>query len=719
MASLPINAPFTNFQDSSGQPLESGYIFIGTVNLNPETNPVSVFWDSALTIPAAQPLRTAGGYIVRNGTPAKIYSSAASWSITVKDRNLALIYSSLNESDSFSQTGAGAVSRTFIDKARESVSVEDYGAVGDGVVDDRSAFVNADASTQSEIVCTNGTYFISADLIITSPVCFVGGKIKPANGVTVTLNGGVIAAQTQHIFDLSLGGIVMVRMPDQSVEWFGTVHDGITDDSSEIQACVNSVKNHGGGNVIHCYESYAIASTIIVNGDCVVLKGFGSGYSRNGTTDYQSAATYYTWIGAAGGTMVRLTAVDGGAFALKSAGIIDIGLNCALLAGKGLEILSMQGGKIDCSVYEATSIGVDFALVNSLTTDPLDNQANRVDLTVVNKFATSGTCVKLGGSLTANTSLNYFGLLTLLHYNGVAIDFDNADGNVISQCRIYRNPAGTGRGIVFRAGATTDFARYNTILWCQTTGGGVLAEGTASGAVPSFGNQIIRYSFGNASPFPTIEAGAGLSYGSDSGIARLSRSNPPMYQLFRENTPAASLIGNYEFNGLDSLGNETRFGYVSCRLSDATDGSEDGQLEFATIRAGAEIRVGYMGSGLVIGSPVGSDKGAGTINAQAVYDDNVLLTDYVFDVAAGEPAKEEDGEKGAIFDRNSWQLDPVKYADFWKKNRHLPAMPSRELWRAEGKNSVGDLAQRLWETVEVQAVHISNLQDRISKLEHK
>lgn len=36
--------------------------------------------------------------------------------------------------------------------------------------------------------------------------------------------------------------------------------------------------------------------------------------------------------------------------------------------------------------------------------------------------------------------------------------------------------------------------------------------------------------------------------------------------------------------------------------------------------------------GLVVGSPTGGSKGAGTINAQAVYDDNVLLSDYVFDV---------------------------------------------------------------------------------------
>jgi hypothetical protein len=34
--------------------------------------------------------------------------------------------------------------------------------------------------------------------------------------------------------------------------------------------------------------------------------------------------------------------------------------------------------------------------------------------------------------------------------------------------------------------------------------------------------------------------------------------------------------------------------------------------------------------GVTIGSPTGGNKGAGTLNATAVYDDNVLLTDWVF-----------------------------------------------------------------------------------------
>src|SRR5690606_38551093 len=41
----------------------------------------------------------------------------------------------------------------------------------------------------------------------------------------------------------------------------------------------------------------------------------------------------------------------------------------------------------------------------------------------------------------------------------------------------------------------------------------------------------------------------------------------------------------------------------------------------------------YAKGGYVCGAPTGGEKGIGSINAQAVYDDNTLLSCYVFDAA--------------------------------------------------------------------------------------
>jgi hypothetical protein len=63
-------------------------------------------------------------------------------------------------------------------------------------------------------------------------------------------------------------------------------------------------------------------------------------------------------------------------------------------------------------------------------------------------------------------------------------------------------------------------------------------------------------------------------------------------------------------------------------------------------------------------------------------------------------------------------LDPKLYGDSWKATGHLPAMPSPAEWEASGKKmSLGDVQQRLWETVEVQAIHIDKLLARIEALE--
>lgn len=75
-----------NFPGLDGLALSAGYVYIGVANLDPVTNPVSVYWDSALTIPAAQPLRTLAGYVSNSGAPANVYT-AGQFSLKVTDAN--------------------------------------------------------------------------------------------------------------------------------------------------------------------------------------------------------------------------------------------------------------------------------------------------------------------------------------------------------------------------------------------------------------------------------------------------------------------------------------------------------------------------------------------------------------------------------------------------------------------------------------------------------
>jgi hypothetical protein len=115
MSTIEVNPPFPVFADIDGQPLEAGYIWIGTANLNPQTNPINVYWDADLTVVATQPIRTLAGYPSNSGTPARFYVNQ-DYSIRVMNRNGSTIYTSLNGNVypgtsgalSFNATGTGA-----------------------------------------------------------------------------------------------------------------------------------------------------------------------------------------------------------------------------------------------------------------------------------------------------------------------------------------------------------------------------------------------------------------------------------------------------------------------------------------------------------------------------------------------------------------------------------------------------------------------------------
>jgi hypothetical protein len=167
MSALSIQPTFPIFTGTDGLPLENGYIWIGAANLDPQVNPINVYWDAALTIPAAQPIRTLNGYPSRSGTPARIYVNS-DYSIRVMDKNGSLVYSAPQATErissdlvTFTQEGVGAVPRTVQSKLEESVSVKDFGAVGDGLADDTVAIQKALDSGASSVYLPEGTYLFS------------------------------------------------------------------------------------------------------------------------------------------------------------------------------------------------------------------------------------------------------------------------------------------------------------------------------------------------------------------------------------------------------------------------------------------------------------------------------------------------------------------------------------------------------------------------------
>jgi len=153
--------------------------------------------------------------------------------------------------------------------------------------------------------------------------------------------------------------------------------------------------------------------------------------------------------------------------------------------------------------------------------------------------------------------------------------------------------------------------------------------------------------------------------------------------------------------------------------------------------------------GVYVGSPVGGDKGAGSINAHAIYDDNTLLSCYVFDQALDgaidmrkwddkvpDRTIEEAEDASRAGQRVPRRHDPARrfaarigaahdpltldgYARHWKEKRHLTAMPNEAAFDPQAGLAAGEWIQRLVETVEIHAVLIEALNQRTRTIEDK
>lgn len=218
MTLTQLAPPYPIFTDKSGSPLDNGYLYFGTANLNPETNPITVYYDAAFTQPAAQPLRTSNGYVMRNGSPAIIYANSQ-FSVTVRDKKKALvIYSpvgygftpgttaSSTDQVTYNQGGSGAVSRTLTSRLQDSVSIRDFGAVGDGVTDDSAAAAacaNYCAANGVGMYIPSGTYIVGANQL--NPTMTSGKNfVLFGDGPTSILKGkdGDFQADFRHVVRL-------------------------------------------------------------------------------------------------------------------------------------------------------------------------------------------------------------------------------------------------------------------------------------------------------------------------------------------------------------------------------------------------------------------------------------------------------------------------------------------------------------------------------------
>lgn len=447
MSALSIQVPFPVFQDRDGQPLDNGYVWIGTANLQPQTNPVVAYFDEALTIIAAQPLRTINGYISNAGTPAQVFVDAVNFSILVQDSKGSMVYNfpdgtgispSLNACDvPYDPPFPGGVTYPVCEKLAQTVSVKDFGGVGDGVANDTAAIQAGIDYLES----VNG-----------GVLYFPQGAYRTTSTLTSNNHGVMLKGEGEGNYFGTLSAVTLTT-PATTIKYegFGTA-------AIHFTCTTNQFKKVGGG-----------VEAIFVN--C----GSGTG-----------SATYGILVTSRDKLTVRNVLI-------YNATAAAVRTECF----PGLLASALSGYDVQNCLFENVSSAAETV---NITTKGLQltggqgnggvGQGNTSFNTFINTrwfSAPTEPAVEIG-----NTDNNTF---VALRANGGGSESPITVGAIE-----FLSAEQTGTGA----------ARFNNIYGCEAVGG-VIARAATDGTTSSFNNNIYGYNISNGGQAPVIQSGSGGS----------------------------------------------------------------------------------------------------------------------------------------------------------------------------------------------------------------
>ena len=170
----------------------------------------------------------------QEGTSAAGFAVGARFELRVTVGNI--------EGGTYTPAGTNAVPRTVQSKLRETVSVKDFGAVGDGVTDDTAAIQAAidSLSTGGAVYFPEGVYSISASLVVNSPNITLYGDGASQSTIQSTSPSFWLIRYTDNADYLTVRGIYLKGSAvDASTTQYGIGYNTSSTEAPEYVTITN------------------------------------------------------------------------------------------------------------------------------------------------------------------------------------------------------------------------------------------------------------------------------------------------------------------------------------------------------------------------------------------------------------------------------------------------------------------------------------------------
>jgi hypothetical protein len=399
----------------------------------------------------------------------------------------------------------------------------------------------------------------STDLVIRTE----SGKILFSNDAGAST---VMTIATSSVTISGAGGLI-AKGPIANVKAFGARGDGTIDDAAAIQSAINSLPL--GGEVYFPAGQYNINSSLSIATSSIHLTGAGSFGNADVGSTFNGARL--AWGSATASSMISIAPVAGASNqALKDVEISNLSMDCGGLAGFGLQIKSVHFSVFrNLYIKNCVTAAIDTNVVATLgeARDVTKNIFETISIRELDGAASSSIGIRLDGDSSANTSLNTFTNVSVLHQNGIGVKILNADSNrfysltINRASGIYQNAV----GVELNGSTTVNGTARSNAFYMLEAGTGGLAQRSTGQNFAADKNWISLYSTENGAPPPIAEGTSTLYYntqlywGSMAPILNTTSTNPlvPLFQISAgSSTPQVDFvtINNTTSTGVTTTG---------------------------------------------------------------------------------------------------------------------------------------------------------------------